>query len=180
MAKGATAKRYAQALFLLAQEQGKTEAWLDQLQKAQEVLTQPTVSLYLTQPRVRPEQKLEVVSQLLAEADQLVVNLAGLLTTRASLGLVPGILRVYAELLNDSLGRVRASTVSAVELSPEQRARIQSALSVMLNKEVVLETFEDPEIMGGIIVRVGDQVIDGSVRARLGAMRQRLTRQAVI
>jgi len=85
----------------------------------------------------------------------------------------------YTHLLDESLGRVHAEVTSAVSLSVAQQARLQEILGEMLQKKVVLEVKVDPEIMGGIVVRVGDQVIDGSVRMRLLGLRQRLAQQAI-
>jgi F-type H+-transporting ATPase subunit delta len=174
-----TAKRYAQALFHLAQEQGKLEPWLAQIKDAEAALAEPTVATYLNLPRVAPERKLEVLGQLLAEADLLVRNALGLLVSRKALGLLPSMVDEYTHLLDESLGRVHAEVTSAVSLSVAQQARLQEILGEMLQKKVVLEVKVDPEIMGGIVVRVGDQVIDGSVRMRLLGLRQRLAQQAI-
>ena len=178
MARAPTANRYARALFELASERNAEEAWLDHLRSAQAALADPTVSLYLRTPRVRIEQKLDVVKQIAAGADPLVANLLCLLTSRSALPSLPAIVTAYGEFLNESLGRAQAQVTSAVALAPEQQTRLSGLLHQMLDKEVVLEVREDPEIIGGVIVRVGDQVIDGSIRTRLALMRQRLGQAA--
>ena len=85
----------------------------------------------------------------------------------------------YGDLLNASLGRVQAQVTSSVPLSTVQRSRLQDSLKAMLNKDVVLETTEDPDIIGGVVVRVGDQIIDGSVRTRLEALKERLEHESL-
>ena len=179
MAQAPTAKRYAQAMFQLAQEQGQESAWVEQLQAAQALLGAPDARLYLTVPRVRAEQKVDAVRQLLAGMPALVVNMMALLVTRQGLASLPQIVSEYLALLNDSLGRVQATVTSAVPLSDQQHDHLRGLLGQMLAKEVVLEARQDPETLGGAIVQVGDQVIDGSVRTRLQALRHQLARQAM-
>jgi F-type H+-transporting ATPase subunit delta len=176
LAKAPTVKRYAQALFAIAGEQGKGEAWLDELGFARDALSEPTVRLYMGTPRVPIEDKQSAVTGLMEGRDPVVAKLVGLLVSRQSSGLLGAIALAYGELLNESLGRVQAAVTTAAPMSSEQQERLRETLGKMLNKEVVLEVAEDPEIIGGALVRVGDQVIDGSVRTRLVALRQRLER----
>ena len=68
---------------------------------------------------------------------------------------------------------------SAVPISAEQQSTLTASLGAMLDKEVVLDVQEDSDIIGGIVVRVGDQIIDGSVRSRLNGLRQSLERQGL-
>ena len=68
---------------------------------------------------------------------------------------------------------------AATDVSAEQRQRLTESLSAMLNKDVVLEVREDPSIIGGAMVHVGDQIIDGSVRTRLQVLKQRLERESL-
>ena len=77
------------------------------------------------------------------------------------------------------LARVRDVVNTALEPALEQRQRLTESLSAMLNKDVVLEVQEDPSIIGGAMVRAGDQIIDGSVRTRLQVLKQRLERETL-
>ena len=176
MAKAATAKRYAQALFAIAKEKDVTEAWLSELSQAREALADPTVRAYLDTPRVGTGQKLGIVTQLLEGREPMVASMVGLLTERHAVASLDAVTEAYGELLNQQLGRVRAQVTTATEISSEQQQKLSSALGTSLGKEIVLETQEDSEIIGGIIVRVGDQIIDGSVRTKLAGMKQRLQR----
>ena len=78
------------------------------------------------------------------------------------------------ELLNISQGRVQAKVTSAVPVSPEQQGRLKESLGRMLGKEIVINVEDDPEIIGGMIIRLGDQVIDGSIRTRLDVLKHKL------
>ena len=178
MARAPRGKRYAQALFAIAVETGSQEAWLDELRLAREALDDPTVAMYLGTPRVLTDAKLDIVAQLLEGREPMVANLVGLLVSRQGTGLLGAVMDEYSELLNQSLGRARATVTTATPLSDEQRARLRESLGVMLDREIVVEANEDPEIIGGVVVRVGDQIIDGSVRTRLVALRQRLERES--
>ena len=174
MARGPTARRYAQALFELAEEQGQTEQWLGQLRSAAERLTEPSAALYLGVPRVPMENKLSFVRQALADAHPLMLNAVSLLVQRGTTPTLPQIADVYADLLDEGMGRARASVTSAESLSRAQRGKLSDLLQTMLNKEIVLDAAVDPAVIGGVVVRVGDQVIDGSVRTRLHGLRRSL------
>jgi F-type H+-transporting ATPase subunit delta len=179
VAKAPTPKRYALALFQLAEGQGKQEPWLEELQRAQATLDDATISTYLSTPRVRIGDKLNVVKQILDGCDPMVANLIGLLVSRQTLSLLPGLITAYGELLNTSLGRVQAQVTSSVPLSDEQQTRLREMLRKMLDKDVELEAKVDTDTIGGMVIRVGDQVIDGSVRTRLEALKQRLEHESL-
>ncbi len=174
MARGPTARRYAQALFELAQEHDKQDEWLDALGQASDALADPTVALYLGVPRVPIVRKLDTVARLMEGSDEPLANAIGLLTARGSLALLPAIVREYGVRLNESQGRAQAQVTSAVALSDEQRGKLSGLLRDMLGRDVVIEVAVDPDIMGGVVVQVGDQIIDGSVRTRLEALKRRL------
>lgn len=174
MAKAATPKRYALALFQLAQEHGSEQEWLEDLRVAHASVSDATVGTYLSTPRISVADKLIVVKQILEELSPLVANLIGLLVSRQTLSLLGSIISSYVELLNISQGRVQAKVTSAVPVSPEQQGRLKESLGRMLGKEIVIHADDDPEIIGGMIIRLGDQVIDGSIRTRLDVLKHKL------
>ena len=179
MAKAPIAKRYAQALFSLAEGEGMQEAWLDSLSGLARDLADPSTVVFFTEPRVPAARKAEMAAQASSGADPLVRNFLGLLVERRAVVLLPAIVQEYGALLNESLGRVQATVTSAAPVSDEQQSRLIQSLGAMLDKQVVLDFRENPDIIGGIVVRVGDQVIDGSVRARLDSLQQSLERQSL-
>lgn len=179
MARAPIAKRYAQALFELARDAGREEAWLDSLREVEAALSDEAAALFFGDPRIPRERKAAVVGDVAAGADETVAKFTGLLAQKQALGVFPAIVREYGQLLNESLGRAQATVTSAVALTAEQQARLSASLGAMLGKEVVLDAHEDADIIGGIVVRVGDQIIDGSVRARLDGLRQSLEREAL-
>jgi F-type H+-transporting ATPase subunit delta len=128
------------------------------------------VRLFLTTPRVPAQRKLETVKDLLRGVDPMVVNMIGLLLARQSIDLLPGIRQDYRRLLDESLGRVYASVTTAVALSTAQEGRLQQSLGQALEREVVLDVHQDPEIIGGLVVRVGDQIMEFPARGTLGKL----------
>ena len=179
MAKAPTARRYAQALFALADEKKAAEAWLEEIRQVKTDMDDPTVALYLSTPRVPTEQKLAVVAQLCKGRDPMIGNLLGLLASRLGTALLGAVVAEYESLLNVRLGRVSAVVTTAAPISDAQQQRLRESLGTSLQKTVVLETREDPEIIGGVLVRVGDQIIDGSVRSKLLALKQRLAHESL-
>ena len=174
MAKAPKAKRYAQALFELAQQRRAAEAWLGELTAVARALSNESVAAFLSSPRAKAADKLAIVSRVTAGRDPVIANFVGLLTDRQGLGLIGRIVDEYAELLDVAMGRVRAEVTTATGLTAAQERRLRESLGASLQKEIVLETRQDPDIIGGMVVRVGDQIIDGSVRTKLATMRQRL------
>ena len=180
MARAPTPKRYAQALFQIAREHGTEEAWLEGLRQAQQSLSEPPVSIYLAAPQVRLDQKDSVIQQVMAGLDTLPSNMVRLLASRHSLALLPKVVLAYEALLDELRGRVRVQATSAVAVDRGRRDRLQELLKGALEREVVLSVGEDPAIIGGLIVRIGDRVIDGSTSARLEALGRRLTAGAPV
>lgn len=174
MAKAASAKRYAQALFELAQQQRAAEAWQGELNDIARALSDETIASFLESPRAKTEDKMRIVSRVTAGRDPMIAKFVGLLTERQGLGLIRQIVEEYGELLNQAMGRVKARVTSATAMTSAQERKLRETLGSALQKEIVLETQQDPDIIGGLVVRVGDQIIDGSVRTKLATMKQRL------
>ncbi|MEX2430340.1 MAG: F0F1 ATP synthase subunit delta [Dehalococcoidia bacterium] len=179
MARAPKAKRYAQALFTLAQEKGTEAAWLDDLLDAERLFADPDVDLFMSSPRLPADRKLQATRELLSGKGVMVVNMIGLLITRQAADLLLDIATEYRRLLDESLGRVYAMVTSAAPVSKDQQELLQRSLSQALDKEIVLELQEDAAIIGGLMVRVGDQIIDGTVRSRLESLRMQLAHETL-
>ena len=158
---------------------GSRKPGWDSLSGIAEGLADPSAALFFNEPRIPAARKAEAAAQLAGGADPLVRNFVGLLVQRRAVGSFGAVVSEYGRLLNESLGRVQASVTSAVPISAEQRSTLTASLGAMLDKEVILDVQEDSDIIGGIVVRVGDQIIDGSVRSRLSGLRQSLERQGL-
>ena len=174
MARVPTAKRYAQAAFEIARETGQIDRWAEDLDVAQQTLQDATLRAYLEIPKVAFDRKMGVLRDSLDSLQPLVLNLVALLTSRNALGLLPRIALEYQRLADAHLKRQRAEVVTAVPLEEDQRERVGQQLAQLVDTEVVLTTRVDPEVLGGLVARVGDKMIDGSMRGRLMALRKSL------
>ncbi len=129
----------------------------------------------LSNPAIDLKKRLEVLREVLAaaEIDERAVKLAeALLLRRGRITLLPDVATIYYMLADERLGRVRATVVTAAEPSPEQEERLAKALGAWSGKEVRITREIDPDILGGVVARMGDAVIDGSVRTRIERLRE--------
>lgn len=174
MAGAPKARRYARAAFDIAVEEDRLEGWLQDMQRAQEILEDDTLRTYLDLPKVTLARKVEVLRETLSSLNPLAQNLIGLLVSRGAVGLLPQIAAEYQRLMDAHLGRERAEVITAHPLEDQQKERLGRWLGQLLGKEVIVTSREDPEVLGGLVVRVGDRIIDGSTKGRLEAMRKDL------
>ena len=175
MPAGASARRYAQAVFEIAVENDTLERWLDDLTLLADSITNREFAQTLSAPRIALSQKERLIREALGDSvEPLALNLMCLLASRGSVQTLPGIADRFQEMLDAHRGIERAEVVSAVALSDERREQVTRTLAEMSGKDVRLTARIDPEILGGLIVRIGDQVMDGSARSRLQNMRREL------
>ena len=175
MPRSASARRYAQAVFQIANENDELESWLDDLTVLSAAVHNPELSAFLDAPQLSPSQKTAVLQTTLSDTvGPLALNLVSLLASRNLAGLMQGIVEQYQRLLDEHNGIERAEVVSAVPLDDSQRASVEEFLKEVVGKEIRLTSRVDPQIIGGMVARVGDHVIDGSTATRLESMRREL------
>ncbi|MFH1140465.1 MAG: F0F1 ATP synthase subunit delta [Chloroflexota bacterium] len=174
MPRRPTAKRYALAAFQIARDSGQLESWAQDLGAAQQAIQDLTLRAYLELPKISIEHKIETLRTALSGANPLALNLVALLTSRRSLGILPRIVDEYQRLMDAHLNRERAEVATAIPLEQEQSDRLTQQLRQFLGKEVILTSRVDPEVLGGLVARMGDRIIDGSARGRLLALRKSL------
>ena len=168
------ARRYAEAAYQIAREGGTEDAWLDGLRGVAALYSDPAAEAFLANSRAPAEQKRQLVEKALAGADQYVLNLALLLLRRRRTQLGPQIAVAYEEILDEANGVSHAFVTSAVELTDAEKADVEKKLREITGGTIVLNTEVDESIIGGLIVRIGDRLIDGSTRGRLVALKERL------
>jgi len=168
------AKRYAEAAYLLARESGSEEVWASGLRAMSELFGDPQAQALFTSTRVPFPEKQKLVERALAGVDPLVLSLALLLLRRGRTDLGPQVAQAYQELLDEAKGIAHAAVTTAVPLSREETKAVADKLGEMTGKQVVVSTEVDEGIVGGLVVRIGDRLIDGSTRSRLEALRRRL------
>jgi F-type H+-transporting ATPase subunit delta len=173
MASGA-AKRYAQAVFSLAHERGTLDRWQADLAILNEVMADPGAVVYLKNPNVPTADKQALLDNVLASAQPEARNLAQMLIQRQRINIVPDLVRLYNESVLADRGIAIADVTTAEPLGPNEQEIVRTKLNQLIGKEIELRLHTDPAIIGGIVARVGDQLIDGSVINQLRRLRARL------
>ena len=171
----ASARRYARAIFELAEADGSISAWSRRLSSLRDVLAEPGLAELLNNPSLSIEQRQAVLQDIkVPQLGQEGMNLAKLLIAGHRVHAIDGIAEEFEELADTAAGRVRARVTAAVELSGSDISRIERDLSGKLGKDVQLQVEVDPAIIGGLVLQVGDRLIDASVATRLQQLRRRL------
>jgi len=169
------ALNYAEALFQLGERSGRTQQFADLLDAvAHGVAAAPKVRAALMSPKVTKAQKSALMAAALPDAPREFVAFLQSVIRRGRQALFGEMVQQYQGLLDVKLDRVRAAVTVARPVDEGLRRRITESLTRVMGKEVLPHFHEDPEILGGVIVRVGDRVFDGSVRRRMTLLRRQL------
>ena len=174
MEKGSAARRYARAVFDLAVGRGEIDNWLEGLRSTLDVVRQPALSLFLVSPKIPFRRKKEILQKALNDLDPLQVNLALLLVERGRLDDLDRLIEEFEALANEHRWLAVAEVTTAVSLNEDEAASVSERLAVLTGRKIVLRRTVDANIIGGIVVRVGDKLIDGSIAGRLAALRDRI------
>lgn len=179
------ARPYAEAVFELAREANALGAWSGALATAADFMAGGEVADFLASPVLSDEKRLEFVtgliasggpeSSLLAGGDRRGTNFLKLLIENDRLAVLPEIATHFEELKAKTENVVDVTVTSATPLDDAQKQTIASALKTRLGREIRLETELDENLIGGAVIRAGDVVIDGSLRARLEGLAGALT-----
>ena len=170
----AAARRYAKAVFELAETDGQVDGWMSRLAAVRELLSDPEVAAVLTNPTIATEQRMALVSEAPHLLDPEATNLAKLLVESNRVRDIGAIEDEFRRLADDAAGRVRATVTTAVELTQRDRDRVEVELSKRLGKEIRMHVVVDPRILGGMKLQYGDRLVDASVYTRLQQLRRRL------
>ena len=174
MIREIAARRYGEAAFQIARDSGTEERWSEGLSLMAAVFSDPEIAAVLQEARVSTADKIRLVEGALAGVDPLVLNLARLLVHRGRTALAPQIAEAYQELADAERGIAHALVTTAVPLSDAETAAVADKLSEISGRQVLVETHVDEGIIGGLVARIGDKLIDGSTRSQLTALKRRL------
>jgi F-type H+-transporting ATPase subunit delta len=169
------ARPYAKAVFELAQEAGAFKDWSGRLQALAQVTENDTVQQAIAAPGVDQQQLVDAILAAAGSEDAQTRNLVALLAENGRLTAVADLAEQFEALRAEAEKITNAEVVSAAELSDAQRDAIAARLKEKLGTDVTLTTSIDESLIGGAIVRAGDSVIDGSVRAKLERLASSLT-----
>jgi len=176
MARKSYAKRYAQAVFKIALERNELDTWQSDLSKIVSLRDDTNLIAWLENPKVHFDIKSKFLSEQLSDINPLALNLACLLVARGRLSMVGDIADEYQRLIDSYRGIERAEVTAAVSLNDEEKRSLAERVGAVVGKKVVLELKVDPDIIGGIVARVGDKLLDGSTVSRLLALKEELKR----
>jgi len=169
------ARNYAEALFDIAGRSAQPDRYADLIDAvAAAVETIPRVKAVLMSPRVPKAEKAKFLGAALKEAPRDFVLWLQALVKRGRQGILREVAAEYLALVDEQLNRVRASVTLARQPDDKLRHTIEESLARQLKKQVIAAYLVDPEILGGAVIRVGDRVLDGSVRRRMTKLRRQL------
>ncbi len=169
------AKRYAEAVFDLARSSNSYDRWRDDLAIITELARHPEAAAFLANGQVSDADKLRLVQAALRDVTPEAINLVRLLLLRGRFPLAPQVNGEYNRMLDRERGVQQAEVTTAVPLEPAAAQAVVDRLREITGaREIRLTTRVDPAIIGGMVARIGDQLVDGSTRTRLLQLKRRL------
>ncbi|HYL84867.1 MAG TPA: ATP synthase F1 subunit delta [Candidatus Angelobacter sp.] len=169
--------QYANALADIALAQGAAEPAAKQLQEFGTAYEQSAeLRTFLASPAVTVEAKHAVIEKIIKRqgASKIVRNLLFVITDHRRTQLIPEILATFQQVIRQRQGVAEANVASAVDLSAAQKKELVATLAKLTGKKIEMKYSQDPALLGGVVVRIGDTIYDGSLRSRLNEMRNRL------
>ena len=177
MPASASARRYASAAFRVATEAGDYDAWLAELDELARVLRMPSARTVFMSPSVSTAQKNAALDRLVPNATPTIRNFLHILSERDRLDQIPGIAEALRELVDHQRGIITAEVTTAIPLDADMQRVVAGRLAAHLGhqpEKITIRSRVDSSIIGGVVARVGDRVIDDSVRGRLERLRRTL------
>ena len=174
MARRVYARRYAQAVFSIAMERNELDRWQSDLGKIASLVEDATIVAVLESPKFHFDDKAKLLSAQLGDVNPLALNLVYHLVTRGRLGLMSEIADEYQRLVDSYRGVEQAEVITAISLGDEDKLMLRERLETVVGKTVELKPKVDASLIGGIIARIGDKLIDGSTRGKLEALKKDL------
>jgi F-type H+-transporting ATPase subunit delta len=173
MADVQVGRRYAQAAFAIAKDGNTVALWRAELDDVATVLAESQLAPLLADSRLPAERRMEMAARALS-VSPLVLNLAKLLIAKGRSLDARAVSNAFNTMADEHEGVAHAEVTTAVELAPDQLNAIAARLTTAMGKNVRATSVVDPGIIGGVVVKVGDRLVDGSIRTRLRRLRREL------
>jgi F-type H+-transporting ATPase subunit delta len=168
------AKRFSQAAFEIALENMEIDKWQSDLQRLAILAQNEEFVVVMENPRFPFEDKSELLKKQLQGVSRKALNLAFILTSEGNFGLIKDVYSRFQDLVDEHRGIEKAEITTAIPLSEDERIEMARRIGEITGKKIILSERVDPDIIGGIIARVGGKILDGSTRSQLAALRNEL------
>jgi F-type H+-transporting ATPase subunit delta len=171
-----TVLAYARSLLELANERNQADEVGQEMAAVREITDEnPSFAQFLADPGIGATERTATLDKVFrGRASPLVMNFLGVLNNKGRLRLLGPIAQALGDLLDRQRGNVEVDVTVAQQLSPDQLEQVRRRVSQALGKNAVVRQHVDPDVIGGLVLRVEDRLIDASVRYQLEAMRERL------
>lgn len=171
-----TGNAYGNALYVLAREEGKDEVIGQQLEEVCQLIKEnPDYIRLMSAPTVKKAQRLEILSECFeGKVEEYLMNFMSILVENNTFEELSACQEAFAALYNADHGIIEVTAATAVKLTEEQSAALAAKLSKETGKTVRLKNTVDPSCMGGVRLEMNGRMLDGSVRARLDAIKNSL------
>lgn len=175
MLKGAIGRRYAEAIFDIAKKQNTVDRTLEDMREIARLFSHRKLLYLLNEPKIPMQRKESAIRQALeSKVLPTSLNLALLVVQRELVEAMPNLARELEQLVLNYKNEAVAQVTTAMPMDQQQQNKVRQALERRTGKTILMQTKVSPDILGGVVARVGDQVIDASVRHRLAALRRQL------
>ncbi len=174
MANTAQARRYAQAIFGIAEQTRQFESWLSDLNALSRIQEETILIRNLETPNLSSEDKVALLRSRFPQLGSLATNLVSLLVQRGKIQLLPSIFEAYQRLMDIRQGIERAEVATAVPMGDEDVRKLESSLSSIMGKKVIIKARVDPSVIGGVVARFEGKLLDGSTRSKLESLKRRI------
>ena len=159
-------------MFQIALEHNELDKWRGDLDQIAESVKDPRVAAFLQSPKVHFSDKVKVVRQGFKGTNPLAMNLVLLLVSRGRLNIIGDVAYEYGRMVDEKQDIVHADVVTAMPLSADEETVLARRLGEILKRKIVLSASVSPDIIGGLVVKVGDKLIDGSTKSQFSALRK--------
>jgi len=176
MKQSGAAVQYARALLELANEQKQAEAVGHELHELGEIIAgNKSLAAFLTDPGISESDRTDLINRVFkGRMSPIIVNVMGVLNSKGRLRRLPNIIEAYQELLDEQLGKIEVDVTVAQKLDPAALEEVRKRISSALKKDAVVHQYVDEKIIGGMVLRVDDKLIDASVKSQLEALKRKL------
>jgi F-type H+-transporting ATPase subunit delta len=170
-----SSKRYAQAVFQIAEETKQLNEWQGYLKSVASVMTNPDFKSVIENPKITFNVKSKLIKEAIGKIDPVVLNYCYLLIVKNRTNLSAEIAAEYGKLLDAYNGIKRARIITSIPLEKSDESQMKKHLEDLIGSKLSAEFLVDPSIIGGFIANIDGKLIDGSIKNKLEALRKKLT-----